>query len=76
MMQFFLVGGTHEERYAIAHQRGIDPQTIHLIIHPEDLYGFRGGELLIGETGSYDFLYDSLQIARRQNIKVPAFCEE
>lgn len=68
---YFLVSGTYHELRNIAREKNINPQKIRLINHPEDIYGFRDGEIIFGYTGSSRFLDDILAYARTHGFKIP-----
>ena len=69
--QFFLVGGTNQERYHIARERYIDPRSIRLVNNPSDIYGFREGKIIFGVTGFCEDLDMVLGYAQQHGIEVP-----
>jgi hypothetical protein len=71
MIKYFLIGATRQELLDLAHERGVSPDCFRLIRHPEDLYCYRDGELVIGQTGKLVEFFKYVEIARKQNIKVP-----
>jgi hypothetical protein len=72
-VRYYLVSGTMRELQHIAHERNINPKSIRLIQRVSDIYGFRGGEIILGYTGilTYGEFEDIVGYARTHDIKLP-----
>lgn len=70
--KLFLVCGTAAERDLVAHERGVDPRSIRLVLRKSDLCGHRGGRIVFGYTagdcGDFD---EIVAYARSHGIDLP-----
>lgn len=74
--KYFLVFGTREELRLIAREKGINPKSIRLVRKSEDMYGCRGGELILGFTGGLERhgeLSKIVAYAQSHDIYVPTY---